>query len=395
MLFHTWPFFVFRLVVLPVFFSLRKTRLWLPWLTAASYFFYGWWNPYYLFLVLYSTVLDFSLVALMDHCLREGKKVDVVGRLTRLRFDDRVLKCAFIGSLGTGLGIIALALVGPQTLRPTMTGLGLLVLLMGWGALHSSRRIWLLISLVNNLALLLFFKYARFVAENLNAIFSSVHLPIKLADPSALMPFGFQYLLPVGISFFTFQSLSYTIDFYFGKVHRERNFSQVSIPSWTLEDDGASPPNYPNSYKNPFAQITFVVPSAPRVDPDRGPGSLRHKPWSSEGEGTNRFDWVALDSSLQWQAFRRVLKTLRARGNNVLVILGPFNEHFMAEENRRAYRKTRDGIAAWLTENHVPHVASETLPNTLYADDCHPLTEGYQLLAQRLYENPAFQDWLR
>ena len=38
------------------------------------------------------------------------------------------------------------------------------------------------------------------------------------------MPFGFHYLLPVGISFFTFQSMSYTIDFYLGKVHRERNF---------------------------------------------------------------------------------------------------------------------------------------------------------------------------
>src|SRR2546426_10076332 len=38
------------------------------------------------------------------------------------------------------------------------------------------------------------------------------------------MPFGFQYLLPVGISFFTFQSLSYTIDFYLGNVQRERNF---------------------------------------------------------------------------------------------------------------------------------------------------------------------------
>ena len=35
---------------------------------------------------------------------------------------------------------------------------------------------------------------------------------------------GFQYLLPVGISFFTFQSLSYTIDFYLGNVRRERNF---------------------------------------------------------------------------------------------------------------------------------------------------------------------------
>ena len=53
---------------------------------------------------------------------------------------------------------------------------------------------------------------------------SSLHVPFKLSDPSVLMPLGFEYLLPVGISFFTFQSLSYTIDFYFGKVHRERNF---------------------------------------------------------------------------------------------------------------------------------------------------------------------------
>ena len=72
MLFHTWPFFVFLAIVLPGFFALRKTRLWLPWLTLASYFFYGWWNPYYLFLVVYSTLLDFGLVALMDHCPRDG-----------------------------------------------------------------------------------------------------------------------------------------------------------------------------------------------------------------------------------------------------------------------------------------------------------------------------------
>ncbi len=224
MLFHTWPFFVFLLVVLPVFFALRKTRLWLPWLTVASYFFYGWWNPYYLLLVLYSTVLDFSLVALMDHCPRQGQKVDVIGRLTRLRFDDRVLKRAFIGSLLAGLAIAALAAAGPRTLRPAMAGLGLIVLLMALGALYSSRRIWLGISLVNNLALLLFFKYARFVVENANAVLVWVHVPLKLWDPSALMPFGFRYLLPVGISFFTFQSLSYTMDFYMGKMERERNF---------------------------------------------------------------------------------------------------------------------------------------------------------------------------
>ncbi|MGA2543777.1 MAG: hypothetical protein ABSG78_19685 [Verrucomicrobiota bacterium] len=172
-------------------------------------------------------------------------------------------------------------------------------------------------------------------------------------------------------------------------------FGQKSIPNWTLEDDGGSPPHYPNSCKNPFAQITFVVPPAPRVDPDRGPGSPRHRPWSAEAEGANHFEWVALDASLQWQAFRRVLQTLRARGNDVMVILGPFNEHFMADDNQPAYRKIRGGIEAWLTENHVPHLTPETLPGTLYADDCHPLTEGYQLLAKRLYANPTFQEWLR
>src|ERR1041385_1235036 len=120
MLFHTWPFLVFLLVVLPVFFSLRKTRLWLPWLTIASYFFYGWWNPYYLLLVVYSTLLDFTLVALMDRCPRAGQALEVLGRLTRLRFDDRVLKVAFVVSALLTLGSVALGLAGPPTLRPTM-----------------------------------------------------------------------------------------------------------------------------------------------------------------------------------------------------------------------------------------------------------------------------------
>ena len=224
MLFHTWPFLVFMLIVLPVFFALRKTRLWIPWLMVASYFFYGWWNPYYLLLVLYSTTLDYFLVAFMDHCPREGRKVDVFARLKHLHFDDRVLKIAFLASVLTGLSLLDLAVAGPKTLRPTMALLSLIFLLMALGALWSSRRIWLLISLVNNLALLLFFKYARFVIENLNAVLGGLHTAVKLPDPSILMPFGFAYVLPVGISFFTFQSLSYTIDFYLGKYSASGTF---------------------------------------------------------------------------------------------------------------------------------------------------------------------------
>jgi D-alanyl-lipoteichoic acid acyltransferase DltB (MBOAT superfamily) len=224
MLFHTWPFLVFMLVVLPVFYALRKTRLWIPWLMAASYFFYGWWNPYYLLLVFYSTVLDYSLVALMDHCPRAGGKVDVAARLFRLRFDDPLLKGSFLAALIAAIAVAALAVAGPPTLRPTLALMAVIILLMAAGALMSSRKIWLVISLVNNLALLLFFKYGHFAVENLNVLFAWFHWSLKLPEPSTLMPFNFPYVLPVGISFFTFQSLSYTIDFYFGNVERERNF---------------------------------------------------------------------------------------------------------------------------------------------------------------------------
>ena len=124
MLFHTWPFLVFLMVVLPVFFALRKTRLWLPWLTLASYFFYGWWNPYYLLLVAYSTLLDFSLVALMDHCPVCGARVDVKARLTRLEFGDRALKTAFLGSIIATVAIFGMAILGPKNASPHDGGLG-------------------------------------------------------------------------------------------------------------------------------------------------------------------------------------------------------------------------------------------------------------------------------
>ena len=214
MLFHTWPFLIFMLLVLPGFYALRRTRFWLPWLLLASYVFYGWWNPWYLILVAYSTVLDYLLVALMDHSREERG-----GRL-----HDPFLRGAFVISVSLLTTLIGAALVLPTTLRPTLLAFALLVLLMAVGSLLASRRIWLLISLFNNLALLLFFKYARFVAENLNQVLAALGTSIQLPDPAGLMPYHLEYVLPAGISFFTFQSMSYTIDFYLGNVQRERNF---------------------------------------------------------------------------------------------------------------------------------------------------------------------------
>lgn len=71
-------------------------------------------------------------------------------------------------------------------------------------------RLVFIISLIGNLGLLGFFKYAGFLADNLNQWFS---LSLQATD----LP------LPIGLSFYTFQSLSYIIDIYRGKMEAQRN----------------------------------------------------------------------------------------------------------------------------------------------------------------------------
>jgi hypothetical protein len=171
-------------------------------------------------------------------------------------------------------------------------------------------------------------------------------------------------------------------------------FGQKNFLAWTLDDEGGELPQLPNAYKNPVAQITMAVPPEPAVDPERGPESPRHKPWSTTGEGSTRFEWVELDQSLQWAAFQRLVKVLQSRGNDLLVVVGPFNEHIMAEENRPAFRRLRDGAADWLARNQIARIIPEPLPSVLYADASHPLTDGYQMLADRLSHEATFQTWL-
>jgi len=80
----------------------------------------------------------------------------------------------------------------------------------------SRRKLWLTLSIINNLLLLSLFKYGPFVTENLNLLLARLGIPLTIPAPGVL--------LPVGISFYTFQSMSYTIDFYRGKIERERSF---------------------------------------------------------------------------------------------------------------------------------------------------------------------------
>ncbi|MDR1669526.1 MAG: MBOAT family protein [Oscillospiraceae bacterium] len=89
------------------------------------------------------------------------------------------------------------------------------------GRFLSRRRLWLVLSLVLNLLILFFFKYYNFAAELTGRLFS-------LLGGSFTPPLS-GLLLPVGISFYTFQALGYTMDVYRGKLDAERNFIDYAL----------------------------------------------------------------------------------------------------------------------------------------------------------------------
>ena len=75
-------------------------------------------------------------------------------------------------------------------------------------------RVWLVVSLVLNLSVLVFFKYTNFIIENL-----------RLIPPLAGILHPLEWLeLPIGISFYTFQIMSYSIDLYRGENETQRSY---------------------------------------------------------------------------------------------------------------------------------------------------------------------------
>jgi D-alanyl-lipoteichoic acid acyltransferase DltB (MBOAT superfamily) len=84
------------------------------------------------------------------------------------------------------------------------------------------RKASLWFSITGNLSILGVFKYFNFFAENIVAVLSSAGLEIQ-------DPFVISILVPVGISFYTFQSMSYTIDVYRGEREPIKNFSNFAM----------------------------------------------------------------------------------------------------------------------------------------------------------------------
>ena len=76
-------------------------------------------------------------------------------------------------------------------------------------------------SFISNLAILFFFKYFNFTIESMNTVLRYIDLPT--------INTSLDVLLPVGISFYTFQALGYTVDVYRGEIRAERNFFRYAL----------------------------------------------------------------------------------------------------------------------------------------------------------------------
>lgn len=147
MLFNSLIFIVFAVIFFAVFKIIgQRVKSRLIWLTAASFFFYGWWDWRFLSLILISGLVDYFAA------------------LGMLRHPNR-------------------------------------------------KKLLLVLSVLANVGSLSLFKYSGFIAENIDALFG-LSGSFSLAEN---IP-NFFLITPVGISFYTFQSMSYTIDVYRGKL---------------------------------------------------------------------------------------------------------------------------------------------------------------------------------
>lgn len=187
MLFNSAIFIAFAAVFFGVLYLVNRSgKMQLRWLlmVVASFFFYGWWDWRFLFLILASGFIDyFSAFGIRRY---PGRK-----------------------------------------------------------------KLFLVLSILGNVGSLAVFKYSGFIAGNLDALFRNLGMETHIYEN---IP-GFMLLLPVGISFYTFQSMSYTIDIYKGKLEPTRNvlhfFSYLAL--------------FPQLVAGPIVRARDLLPQLTRI----------------------------------------------------------------------------------------------------------------------------------
>lgn len=162
MLFNSIEFLIFFPTVVLMYYAIPgKWRMY--WILLTSYVFYMNWNPSYALLLLFSTAITFLFSLLIGKHRKKELAAEENGQAVRH------WSKAFVG-----------------------------------------------ISFAINLAILFFYKYFDFTVDNINMVRG--WLGLEAVTPQ------FDVLLPVGISFYIFQALSYVVDVYRGDVRTEKNF---------------------------------------------------------------------------------------------------------------------------------------------------------------------------
>jgi alginate O-acetyltransferase complex protein AlgI len=189
MLFNSLTFVVFFVIVVTLYWTLRSWEARKNLLLAASYLFYGTWNPPFALLLFATTALDFWL----------GARIAAAGTPGR-------------------------------------------------------RKAWLIASLASNLSMLGFFKYGNFLLENTKALLALAGI--------AYQPPHLDLFLPIGISFYTFHSLSYTLDVY----------RRTTQPTRSLRDFTLAVSFFPQLVAGPIVRAVDFLPQAahpPKPDASR------------------------------------------------------------------------------------------------------------------------------
>lgn len=178
MAFNTLAFLLFFIIVLVLFFLVPKKYRWF-FLLLASYFFYFYASAKFAIFIILTTITSYITALFIDKTHKEEKLITKDESLT---VADKKLKKQII---------------------------------------RKKRKRSLIILLILNFGILLYLKYFNFFAENLNSV-------LNLISYSGKIP-TFNLILPLGISFYTFQTMSYVIDVYWGKIEAERNLPKVAL----------------------------------------------------------------------------------------------------------------------------------------------------------------------
>ena len=240
MLFFTWTFAAFFAIFYPAFLLVRRhvvARNLL--LILAAYIFYGWWDVRFLALLAFTTALDYlTALGAAGHRIERGQLLKSCGFLAGV---------SLVGFAVHGFADAALLLLPP--LAAILLFATSVVLLNNVADEAKRRHRWLLLSVIVNLAVLAFFKYVNFFGESLQQALAPLGIELGFV--------ALNIILPLGISFHTFQSIGRTVDTWRGKLE----------PSTSLIEFAAFLSYFPQILAGPIERANHMLPQFRTVLP--------------------------------------------------------------------------------------------------------------------------------